>query len=33
MTIHPRANTIDGLTNVNGNLVEVAEYIATDFVG
>jgi hypothetical protein len=33
MTIHPRADAIDRLTNVDGNLIEVTKYAAADFVG
>jgi hypothetical protein len=32
MSVHPRADAIDRLTNIHKNLVEIAEYIATDLV-
>ena len=31
MTIHARADAIDGLTNVDGNLIEITKYVAADF--
>ena len=33
MAVHTRANSIDGLTDVDGNLIQIAERVAADFVG
>jgi hypothetical protein len=33
MTIHARADAIDQLTDVDGDLIKVPEHIATNFIG
>ncbi len=33
MAVHPRTDAIDGLPDVNRNLIEVAQYIAANFAG